>query len=85
MDSNPSIMRFEKFLKKFNMLAKLIDYSCREKTFLHHFSELVKYVDNTNKKFFSIFGVEADICIHKLVRDKYATESENNKAMVFPE
>lgn len=64
-------MKFETFLKEFNSLAKLIDYSTREKTFLDNFSKLVKYIDKQNRRLFSEHGIEADICIHKLVRDKY--------------
>ncbi|KAL4482442.1 hypothetical protein ABPG73_012902 [Tetrahymena malaccensis] len=77
MDSDENILRFENYLKEFNSLAKLIDYSTREKTFLENFSKLVKFVDKQNKKFFSHFGIEADICIHKLVRDKYISKHQN--------
>ncbi|EAS06334.2 transmembrane protein, putative (macronuclear) [Tetrahymena thermophila SB210] len=77
MDSDENILKFETYLKEFNSLAKLIDYSTREKTFLENFSKLVKYVDKQNKKFFSHFGIEADICIHKLVRDKYISKHQN--------
>ncbi|KAL4471175.1 hypothetical protein ABPG72_019117 [Tetrahymena utriculariae] len=71
MDSDENILIFETYLKEFNSIAKLIDYSTREKIFLENFSKLVKFVDKQNKKVFQHFGVEADICIHKLVRDKY--------------
>ncbi|KAL4501733.1 hypothetical protein ABPG72_018784 [Tetrahymena utriculariae] len=77
MDSDENILRFETYLKEFNSIAKLIDYSTREKTFLENFSKLVKFVEKQNKKFFSHFGVEADICIHKLVRDKYISKHQN--------
>ncbi|KRX08256.1 hypothetical protein PPERSA_01186 [Pseudocohnilembus persalinus] len=66
-----------KFIRKFNDIAKQIDYLQSEKTFIKQFINLLELIEEANQQLFRNLDIQAQMCVHKNLKKNHNFYEKN--------